>query len=207
MKEIFFKIKNNKAIQLFAIYLRYLIGGAHVFASIVKIKGEEFSTVPVNFSSYSAFNLFKVLFQSGVYWNFIGWMQILSGFLIMTQVQSTLGSLVLLPISLNIFFITYSDPSFANTLYISTLMLFANIFFIMLDFDKLIPIISKKTYFIVQNNSFHEKPIWFFLGLLFFIVSIISKILLGSFIQLLIMFIFCLALGLVTILFHQKNNE
>ena len=60
--------------QLFIIYTRYLIGGAFVFASIVKIKGERFTAVdgsdsPLN----SPFHLLETLYRSGLYWEFLGY--------------------------------------------------------------------------------------------------------------------------------------
>ena len=83
--------KKKKAAIIFVIYLRYLIGGAMVFSSIVKIKGERFTTAngttdPVN----SALHFFETLYQSGVYWKFLGWSQLFTGLLLMTQLYAGL---------------------------------------------------------------------------------------------------------------------
>jgi len=48
--------------KLTAIYLRYLIGFAFVFASIVKIKGERFTTLPTD-TPVGYF--FEAMYQSG----------------------------------------------------------------------------------------------------------------------------------------------
>jgi len=39
------KIKNSVWAQVFAIYTRYLLGGAFVFASLIKIEGKRFTSV------------------------------------------------------------------------------------------------------------------------------------------------------------------
>lgn len=42
------KLKTFTFFKLTTIYLRYLIGFAFVFASVVKIKGERFTTLPTD---------------------------------------------------------------------------------------------------------------------------------------------------------------
>uniref|UniRef100_UPI0035CBD39B hypothetical protein n=1 Tax=uncultured Nostoc sp. TaxID=340711 RepID=UPI0035CBD39B len=131
------KLKRLTTIQLFTIYLRYLLGTAFVFASIVKIQGQRFTTnsgsgAPIN----ESWHLFETLYQSGLYWQFIGWGQCLAGFLLMTQLFSTLGAVLFLPIMLNIFVITISYY-FAATPIITFLMLLANIYLLIWDWPRL----------------------------------------------------------------------
>ena len=80
---------------IFIIYLRYLIGGAFVFSSIIKIQGHRFTTdsgadYPIN----SAWHLFETLYQSGLYWSFLGWSQLIAGALLMTQRFAALGAVM-----------------------------------------------------------------------------------------------------------------
>ncbi|HEX8268281.1 MAG TPA: DoxX family protein [Flavobacterium sp.] len=122
------------------IYLRYLIGGAFVYASIVKIRGERFTTdnassAPID----SAWHLFETLYQSGLYWNFLGWSQLIAGLLLLTQRYARLGALLFFPISVNIFFITLSYY-FAGTPIISGLIVSANVFLLLWDYEKLVPL-------------------------------------------------------------------
>lgn len=79
-------IKRKILPQIIIIYTRYLIGGTFVFASLIKIKGTRFTSVsgesnPIN----SAWHFFETMYQSGLYWKFIGVCQLLAGFLLMTQ--------------------------------------------------------------------------------------------------------------------------
>mgnify|MGYP001788459584 CR=1 FL=1 len=133
------KLKNSIFIQIFIIYTRYLIGGAFVFASIVKIKGERFMTDMSMIDGspiHSAGHMFETLYQSGLYWKFIGISQLVAAFLLMTQRYSKLGALSFFPIILTIFIITVSYD-FAGTIYITSLMLLANITLLIWDWEEL----------------------------------------------------------------------
>ena len=104
-------LKNNLWIQLFIIYSRYLIGGAFVYSSIVKIKGLRFTSFDgSNYPINSPFHFFETMYQSGVYWQFLGWVQLIAGLLLMTQRYSKLGALLFVAIISNIFVITISIP-------------------------------------------------------------------------------------------------
>ncbi|RZK26631.1 MAG: hypothetical protein EOO63_14460 [Hymenobacter sp.] len=66
------------------------------------------------------------MYQSGLYWQFIGVGQLLAGLLLMTQRYARLGALLFLPIIANIFVITLSFD-FGYTPVITGLMLLANL--------------------------------------------------------------------------------
>lgn len=113
--------------QLFIVYLRYLIGGAFVFASLIKLKGHRFTTADGSAAPlHSAWHLFETLYQSGLYWQFLGLAQLVAGMLLMTQRYARLGTLAFLPIIVNIFVITLSYE-FGLTPVITGLMLLANL--------------------------------------------------------------------------------
>ena len=134
------KLKKSILIQLFIVYSRYLIGVSFVFAGIVKIKGERFTT-DVNQIKGSTFNtpghLFETQYQSGLYWKFLGFGQLIAAFLLITQRFSKLGAVCFFPIILNIFFITASYDGFSGTHQITSLILLANITLLLWDWNEL----------------------------------------------------------------------
>ena len=99
------RLKRLRLVQLFTIYLRYGIGSAFVYASIPKILGERFTRMPVE-TPVGFF--FEAMYQSGFYWNFLGWGQMIAALLIMTQRFATAGALMFYPIIINIWLITWS---------------------------------------------------------------------------------------------------
>ena len=168
-------MKNKLFPQLFIIYLRYVIGFAFVFASIVKIQGLRFTTDsgtenPIN----TAWHFFETMYQSGLYWKFLGLSQLLAGLILMTQKYAKLGALLFLPIIANVFVITISYD-FRGTPVITGLMLLANFILIAWDWDILKILVNKKPSFQsklrVENDS-----LWTILGILFFVLTVAAKI-------------------------------
>lgn len=123
--------------QLFIIYTRYLLGGAFVFASIVKIKGLRFTSLSgTDAAIHSPLHFFETMYQSGLYWQFIGVAQCVVGLLLLTQRYATLGAVLFLPIMTSIFVITISYD-FAGTPIITGLMLLANLLLLAWDWPTL----------------------------------------------------------------------
>ncbi|WP_248327363.1 hypothetical protein [Aquimarina acroporae] len=167
-------IKNNVWVQIFIIYTRYLIGGTFVFASIIKIKGDRFTgnsgaLNPID----SAWHFFETIYQSGLYWQFIGWSQLIAGFLLMTQRYSKLGALINFPIILNIFVITLSYY-FAYTPVVTGLMLFANIILLLWEWDELKILVHLNPKF-NTTMRLEKDVLWQVLGLILFSFSIIYR--------------------------------
>lgn len=169
------KLKQIKSLQLFTIYLRYLIGGTFVFASIIKIEGGRFTgesgeNVPID----EAWHFFETLYRSGLYWKFLGLSQLVAGALLMTQKFSKLGALVFLPISINIFVITLSYD-FNYTPVITAGLVLANIYLLLWDWN------TFKVLFGLNpgqesNNRLEHHPIWVYTGLLLFLYTLIYRI-------------------------------
>lgn len=174
------KLKNKIWLQLFIIYTRYLIGGAFVFASIVKIQGNRFThesgaSNPID----SAWHFFETMYQSGLYWKFIGVGQLLAGGLLMTQRFSKLGAIVFFPVILNVFVITISYY-FAFTPVITGGMLLANLILIFWDWNELKILINQPP-IIEQGKRLEKDSIWEITGWCLFIYTIFCKVMLAEF--------------------------
>ena len=79
---------------------------------------------------------FDALYQSGFYYEFIGWSQVIAAILLVIPRTSTIGALMYLPIIVNIYVVTVS-MHFVGTPYITGLMLLANLYLIVWDINKL----------------------------------------------------------------------
>ena len=169
-------LKKKVTLQLFTIFLRYLVGSAFVFASIVKIQSQRFTTEsgannPIN----SAWHLFETLYSSGIYWNFIGWGQLLAGLILMTQRWSTIGAIIFLPIIANVFIITISYE-FGGTPVITFLMLLANIYLLLWDWNKLKFLFSNSNFEHLDDNpTISKQSIWIALGVFYFLLVLFMK--------------------------------
>jgi hypothetical protein len=168
------KFKENLLLQIFIIYIRYLIGGAFVFASIVKIQGKRFTSEsgelsPIN----SAWHFFETMYQSGLYWKFIGIGQLVAGGLLMTQKYAKLGAVLNFPIVANVFIVTISYE-FGGTPLITGLMLLANTLLIIWHSNELKILINLPP-LLDSVNSFEKDITWQIAGLLMFVFTIVLR--------------------------------
>ena len=161
------KLRENRFNQWFIVHLRYLLGVAFIPSGYTKLIGNRFTQIsadhPIGF-------FFEGLYQSGFYYNFIGFAQLLAGFLLMTQRLATLGNLIYFSLTANICIITVS-LSFKGTWLITSLMLFASAVLLIWDYQKLKPIFS---YHSTPTISAHSEPSvnWQITGLVYFLLFI-----------------------------------
>lgn len=122
--------KQKTFLQIFTIYLRYLIGGAFVIAAfgmgkVTAAKVDLMGSLDKPIQDLEPMQqFFKVMIDSGMYWQFIGWTQIIAGAMLMTQRFARLGAVIFFGLILNIFIITVAYQ-FTGTPVVTGLMLLA----------------------------------------------------------------------------------
>lgn len=125
-------LKSHKIFILFTWCTRLLLALAFIPSGLKKFLGLRFTTLgidnPVGF-------FFEALFRTGIYWNFLGLMQLLAAVLLLIPRTSFLGAVLFLPIVLNILVIVIA-MNFAGTPVIVGLMLIANIYLLIWDYTK-----------------------------------------------------------------------
>ncbi|OOQ59483.1 hypothetical protein [Mucilaginibacter pedocola] len=173
MEKLISRLKQNILLQLLTIGLRYLLGAAFVYASIFKIAGIRFMPKPDENTPLNTLgHFFEAMYQAGIYWHFIGWGQLIAGFLMMSQKFSTLGAVAYFPLIANIFVITISFNA-PNILLTTSLMLFANIYLLIWDAHRLkfiyMPVSST---YVDNDSSFLKKHIWTYIGLALFCIVV-----------------------------------
>jgi hypothetical protein len=115
------------------------------------------------------------MYASGLYWKFIGWGQLMAGLILMTQRWSTFGAVLFFPIITNIFIITLSYE-FAGTPLITFLMLLANLYLLLWDWNKLKFLFSNNNFdFRDDNPPFSKLNTWAFLGIFYFFLVLIMR--------------------------------
>lgn len=167
-------LKRQLLVKLFVIYLRYLIGFAFVFASIVKIRGERFTRIP---PTEPVGYFFEAMYQSGFYWNFLGWAQLISGALLVSQRFSTIGAFAFFPVILNVCLITHSVNFGSGTPLITTLMLLGTIFLLLWDYKKWFILFQRDhTIYLDLTKEPEDKlmndNIWTLAGVLFVLLTV-----------------------------------
>lgn len=154
---------------LAVVYTRYLLGGAFVFASLIKIKGHRFALMPAaNAPLHSPERLFETLYQSGLYWQFLGFAQLVAGLLLLTQRYALLGALLFLPIIANVYVITISYQ-FGYTSIITGAMLLATVGLLGWDWPRLRVVINQPA--LPTAVAFQPGKLWEVVGALLFLFT------------------------------------
>jgi hypothetical protein len=175
-----------------------------------KILGQRFTSIstdnPIGY-------FFEALFRTGIYWNFLGWGQLIAAVLMMTQVLATLGNLIFFFIIANIFFITVS-MHFTGTWLIALLMLFASTCLLLWDTNRLQYIISQKGFLNMNKGLIlpDASKLWQVSGLILFVLSVsytlIDNIINSNHLQLfLVFFIAIIMTVIVTIIVELRNRK
>lgn len=124
-------IKNNW-LQLFTVFTRLILAVGFIPPSIKKILHQPFTIMP---DSHPVGHYFNALYQTGFYYEFIGWAQLIAAILLLFPRTAHLGAMMFFPIILNIAVLT-SSVGFVGTNYITALMFLAATYLVCWDYDR-----------------------------------------------------------------------
>jgi uncharacterized membrane protein YphA (DoxX/SURF4 family) len=131
------KVKQIKLLQYFTVFNRIILAVSFIPSGMTKFLGIRFTQI----STDTPIGLFfEGFYQTGFWYRFVGFAQILAAILLLIPRSSTLGATLFFPIVLNIVIITWS-LNFIGTWVITTAMFLANLYLICWDYDKFKPII------------------------------------------------------------------
>jgi len=112
--------------------LRILLGLSFIYPALPKIANNHFTILgtdnPIGY-------FFDCLERLSLYWQFIGWCQLICGVLLLTQRFAMLGTIIYLAFMVNIFVITLS-LRMSGTPVITFLMLCAGLVLALWDYEK-----------------------------------------------------------------------
>jgi len=210
LSSIYYRVRTNYPLTLLVLLTRYLLAFAFIPSGMKKILGQRFTSIstdnPIGY-------FFEALFRTGMYWNFLGWGQLIAAVLMMTQVFATLGNLIFFFIIANIFFITVS-MHFTGTWLIALLMLFASTSLLLWDANRLQSIISEKGILEMNKDVIltEASKLWQISGLLLFVLSVsytlIDNMITSYHLQLfLVFFIGMILTVIVTIIIELRNRK
>jgi uncharacterized membrane protein YphA (DoxX/SURF4 family) len=133
MEQLIVTLRRKLWANYFIVFTRMLIGFAFIPSGLTKAFGEPFTVIP---TSNPIGYFFDALHHTGIYWYFLGFSQLVAGFLLMSQRYTAIAALMFLGIITNIFLITVG-LDFTGTKFITGLMLLANISLIVWDWQRI----------------------------------------------------------------------
>lgn len=210
LSSIYVRIRTYYPLNLLVWLTRYLLAFAFIPSGMKKVLGQRFTSIgtdnPIGY-------FFEALFRSGMYWNFLGWGQLIAAILMMSQLFATLGNLIFFFIITNIFFITVS-MHFTGTWLIALLMLFASTCLLLWDANRLQYIISKKGFLEISHDVTlpEASKIWQISGILLFVESVsytlIDNVIKTNHLQLFFVFFIAIIMTVAaTIIIEYRNRK
>lgn len=124
------KLKHRLIFKVIYWSIRAGMGLTFIISGIRKLPGIEFTSLP-NENPVGAY--FNAMYETGFYWNFIGYFQISIGFLIFLNRFVVISSLFMMPVTINIFLLSIV-LQMKGTPIITSAMLLGNIFLLIWHF-------------------------------------------------------------------------
>ena len=113
-------------------FTRILLAAGFIPTGMVKLLGRRFTLLPVD-TPIGAF--FEAMYQTGLYWQFLGAGQVFAGLLLLIPRFAHIGALMFIPIMVNIFVVTVS-LGFRGTPLVTGLMLLAVVYLFAYDYHR-----------------------------------------------------------------------
>jgi len=175
IEDLYLRIRKKVWLSKVVFLLRYLIGFAFIPSGMKKILGLRFTQIP---ESNPIGHFFEAMFQTGLYWNFLGAGQLLAAFLLMTHRFATIGAVIFSFIVVNIFVTTISLP-FTGTWVITSGLLLASICLLLWDYNKL-KFVFMSDNFQYKFETYPQLPtystIWVITGFLLYAIAVALSI-------------------------------
>ena len=132
-------LKDKFLVKIFYWGVRAGMGLTFVLSGIRKLPGIKFTELPTD-DPVGAF--FSAMHETGFYWNFIGYFQIAVGILIFFNRFVVVSSLLMMPVTINIFLVSIA-LHMTGTPIITSAMLLGNLFLLIWHFKNYEAILKK----------------------------------------------------------------
>ncbi|MBX2828846.1 MAG: hypothetical protein KTR22_11835 [Flavobacteriaceae bacterium] len=133
------QIKKRRLFKWLYWFTKILLGLGFILSGFRKMPGVKFTAIGID-NPIGLF--FEGMYQSGFYWNFIGYYQIAVGILLMTPWLKRLSPLLAFPVTFNIFLVSAS-LHMRGTPVITSAMVLGNLFLMLWHAKSYSPIFRK----------------------------------------------------------------
>lgn len=133
------RIRSNTLFTILYWTARILMAIGFVLSGIRKLPGVKFTTLDAS-NPVGAY--FQAMYDTGFYWNFIGYFQILIGIMMVFNRFKVLAPLLMMPVTINLWLVSIA-LHMRGTPIITTLMVMANVFLMLWHYEYYLPLIKK----------------------------------------------------------------
>jgi len=115
------------------------MGFTFILSGLRKLPGIKFTQLPID-NPVGAY--FYAMYETGFYWNFIGYFQIVIGLLIFFNRFVILSSLLMMSVTVNIFLVSLA-LHMTGTPFITAAMLLGNILLLLWHYENYLPLLNR----------------------------------------------------------------
>ena len=132
-------LRDRYLFKLFYWAIRIGMGLTFIGSGVRKLPGVKFTLLPVENPVGAYFN---TMYETGFYWNFIGYYQIVIGILVFFNRFVVVSSMLMMPVTINIFMISIA-LNMKGTPVITTLMVLGNLFLLFWHYENYLTVIQR----------------------------------------------------------------
>jgi len=125
-------VRSNDFCYRLTLFTRIMLAAGFIPTGTVKLLGQRFTTIPPT-SAIGAF--FEAMYQTGLFWRFIGAVQVVAGLLLLVPRVAHIGALMFLPVICCIAVLTVA-LDFGLTEVVTAAMLGAVLYLCLWDYDR-----------------------------------------------------------------------
>ena len=139
MQALFLRSRACPLCYRITLAIRVLLAAGFLPTGLIKVMGHRFTSLAADSGPIGAF--FEAMYQTGIYWQFIGAVQVIGAVLLLVPPAAHLGAAIVVSVLTNIVIITVS-LGFIGTPFISVPMLAAGLWLIAWDYHRFHPMLS-----------------------------------------------------------------
>lgn len=147
--------REHVALRLFYWVIRIGFSLAFVLSGVRKLPGIKFTQIPM-FNPDGSENLvglyFHAMYQTGFYWHFIGYLQIVLGIVLLTNRFATLALILMMPITINICLVSFA-LDMSGTPIITSFMVLGNAFLILWHYEAYLSILDRAKHTTLKSSG------------------------------------------------------
>ncbi len=129
---LFHRVRSVPFFLRFTLFTRILLAAGFIPTGMVKVLGRRFTILSTD-EPIGAF--FEAMYQTGLFWHFIGAVQVVAGVLLLIPRTAHLGAALFVPVMVNIFVITVA-LEFTGTPVVTGLMMLAVLYLCAWDYHR-----------------------------------------------------------------------
>ena len=162
LEAIHASVRSNRWMRYFTTFTRLALAAGFLPAGYVKIIGERFTDLHNN---QPMGHYLEALHHTGYYYTFVGYAQIFAALLLLIPRTVVLGTLIYLPIILNICILSFA-VRFEGSLLTAPLMVIACIYLLCWHYDRIKYLFPGYQPVSAKLETSNKFPVWFFAGVL-----------------------------------------